>query len=229
MKGIVLAAGLGTRLRPLTFLVPKPLVAVGTTPIIDLVVRWLRANNVDEVLIVGGYLFEILERYIRETYGDDIILIRSPKLLGTAGQLYYARGYVKEEDVVVVNCDVLTNLDLSYPYKLHREVGPDMTVVGRRELVELRFGVLEHDQNGRLLNWVEKPRKELTVSSGVYILRGEVVNSLKEEFLDMNQLALRLPEVYVYTAKEAVFLDVGTLEDLREAEKIVGMLNALKP
>jgi len=229
MKGVILAAGLGTRLRPLTFLVPKPLVTIGTTPIIDLVVRWLKANKVEELIVVGGYLYDVLERYVREAYGGDVVLVKSPRLLGTAGQLYYVRDYVGDDDVVVVNCDVLTNLDLSHPYRFHLEKGSDMTIVGYRRVVELRFGVLEYDGSGRLLNWLEKPRSELTVASGVYILRGEVLGGLREEALDMNQLAGRLPRVYVYVAKEAKFLDVGTLEDLERAQELVEELGELKP
>ena len=226
MKGVVLAAGLGTRLRPLTFIVPKPLVTIGTTPIIDLVIRWLKMNGVGEVIVVGGYMQDVLERYLRSEH-PDVTFVPSRRLLGTAGQLYYARDLV-DGDVVVANCDVLTNLDLSAPIELHRSTGADLTVVARRTRHALRFGALELEGT-RLARWVEKPAFEVVTSVGIYIMRSDVVKGLREEPLDMDALARSLPNVHVYVARNADFFDVGTLDDLadvsgRDVQALLGVL-----
>ncbi|ACB39030.1 nucleotidyltransferase family protein [Pyrobaculum neutrophilum] len=225
MKAVVLAAGLGTRLRPLTFLVPKALATVGTKPLVDYVIEWLRLNGVREIAVVGYYMQDVLERYLAQ-FHPDVVFLRSRKLLGTAGQLYYARDWV-DGDAAVVNTDVLTNLDLRAPAELHRSRQALLTVVGQIHRVSLRFGVLEVE-GGMLRSWREKPTLEYITSTGIYIVSEGVVKRLGEEYLDMDALARSLiPRVAVYVAKEAFFYDVGTIEDLSKAQEV--KLDGLKP
>ncbi len=225
MKAVVLAAGLGTRLRPLTFFVPKALADVGSKLLIDFVIEWLRRNGVREVAVVGYYMQKTLKSYLSEFY-PDVVFLESRRLLGTAGQLYYAKEWV-ESDVVVVNTDVLTNLDLRAPLELHKSKRALLTVVGSVNRTSLRFGVLEVEDD-LLKAWREKPTFEFVTSTGIYIVSDVVVKRLSEEYLDMDALARSLvPRVAVYTAKEAYFYDVGTLDDLTKARGVE--LGELKP
>jgi NDP-sugar pyrophosphorylase family protein len=218
VKAVVLAAGLGTRLRPLTFFVPKALAAVGSKPLIDYVIEWLRRNGVREVAVVGYYMQDLLRSYLSELH-PDVVFIKSRRLLGTAGQLYYAKEWA-EGDVVVANTDVLTNLDLRGPLQLHRSKEALLTVVGTANKTSLRFGVLEVE-NGLLTAWREKPTFEYITSTGIYVISDAVVKSLPEEYLDMDALARSLmPRVAVYEAEQAFFYDVGTLEDLAKARHV---------
>lgn len=211
MIGIVLAAGLGTRLRPLTYLVPKPLVPVNGRAMIDYVLEWLRANNVGRIVVVGGYMGDVLRRYLSE-YWPEAEYVHSRRLLGTAGQLHYV-AHLVDQTAVVVNTDVLTNLDLAPVVEHHKQVGAEVTVVARWVETEVRFGVLEVEGD-RLLAWREKPRIRHLVATGIYIMEPHVVRSLGEEYLDMNQLLPRLSNVRVHVARDAEFYDVGTMEDL---------------
>lgn len=225
MKAVILAAGLGTRLRPLTFLVPKALVTIGTKPLVDYVIEWLRLNGVRDIAIVGYHMQDVLERYLSQ-FHPDVVFFKSRKLLGTAGQLYYTKEWA-DGDVVVVNTDVLTNLDLKKPAELHKSRGALLTIVGQIHKVSLRFGVLEVD-GGMLKSWKEKPSFEYITSTGVYIISDKVIKKLGEEYLDMDALAKSLiPNVAVYVAKEAFFYDVGTLEDLAKIQEV--RLESLKP
>jgi mannose-1-phosphate guanylyltransferase len=225
VKAVVLAAGLGTRLRPLTFFVPKALGDVGSKLLIDFVVEWLRRNEVREIAVVGYYMQNTLKSYLSE-FHPDVVFLESRRLLGTAGQLYYAKEWV-EDDVVVVNTDVLTNLDLRAPLELHKSKRALLTVVGSANKTSLRFGVLEVEDD-LLKTWREKPTFEFVTSTGIYIVSDVVVKRLSEEYLDMDALARSLvPRVAVYTAKEAYFYDVGTLDDLAKARGVE--LGELKP
>ncbi|MGC9131212.1 MAG: nucleotidyltransferase family protein [Pyrobaculum sp.] len=225
MKAVVLAAGLGTRLRPLTYFLPKPLVAVGGRPLITHIIEWLRANGVGEIAVVGYYMQEVLESYLSERH-PDVAFFKSRRLLGTAGQLYYVREWAGG-DMAVVNTDVLTNLDLRHPLELHRSSGALLTIVGQRYRASLRFGVLD-TEGSALRAWREKPTIDYITSTGIYIISADVVKKLGEEYLDMNVLATSLmPRVAVYTAKEAYFYDVGTLEDLQSVANVV--VGDLKP
>ena len=204
---------------------PKALADVGSKLLIDFVVEWLRRNGVREIAVVGYYMQKMLKGYLSE-FHPDVVFLESRRLLGTAGQLYYAKEWV-EGDVVVVNTDVLTNLDLSAPLELHKSKRALLTVVGSANKTSLRFGVLEVDDN-LLKTWREKPIFEFVTSTGIYIVSDVVVKKLSEEYLDMDALARSLlPRVAVYTAKEAYFYDVGTLDDLAKARGVE--LGELKP
>jgi Nucleoside-diphosphate-sugar pyrophosphorylase involved in lipopolysaccharide biosynthesis/translation initiation factor 2B, gamma/epsilon subunits (eIF-2Bgamma/eIF-2Bepsilon) len=225
VKAVVLAAGLGTRLRPLTFFVPKALAAAGSKTLIDLVIEWLRLNGIREIAVVGHYMQDLLRSYLLQ-FHPDVAFLPSRRLLGTAGQLYYAKGWI-EGDAVVANTDVLTNLALEWPLQLHKSKEALLTVVGAVAKTSLRFGVLEAE-DGRLKAWREKPSFEYIMSTGIYIISDAVVKRLSEEYLDMDSLAQSLtPRVAVYTAKEAFFYDVGTLEDLAKAREVE--IKELKP
>ncbi len=220
MKAVILAAGLGTRLRPLTFAVPKALVYLRGKPLINYVIDWLKSNGVSEVAVVGHYMQRLLEIYLAEFY-PEVAFFKSPKLLGTAGQLYYAREWI-DGDVVVVNVDVLTNLDLRHPLSLHTSTGAMLTLVAARQAAPLRFGVLDVERE-TLRNWREKPVFDYLVFTGVSVVSREALGGLREEFLDMNTFAKSLSRVSVYVAREASFYDVGTLEDLAKAPVLVGL------
>jgi len=223
VKAVVLAAGLGTRLRPLTYFVPKALASVGGKPLVDYVLEWLRLNGVKDVAVVGYYLQDVLARYLAERH-PNVVFVRSRRLLGTAGQLYYAMEWIGGDDAVVVNTDVLTNLELGAPLSLHKSSGAKLTIVAYRLRQQMRFGAL-HVEGERLATWREKPVSEYVTAAGIYIISGV---KLGEEYLDMDAQAQSLvPHVAVYVAKKAQFVDVGALEDLRKAAALP--LSPLKP
>jgi NDP-sugar pyrophosphorylase family protein len=218
VRAVVLAAGLGTRLRPLTYFAPKALVPVGGIPMVTRVIEWLRLNGIKDIAVVGYYMQSLLERYLAERH-PDVAFLKSRRLLGTAGQLYYAREWA-DGSVVVVNTDVLTNLDLRAPAELHERAGALMTIVAQRVESRLRFGVLSLSGSA-LARWSEKPSFEYVTSAGVYIMSGDVIRRLEERYLDMDALANSLaPRVAVYVAREAFFYDVGTPEDLQRARDV---------
>jgi NDP-sugar pyrophosphorylase family protein len=223
LKAFLLAAGLGTRLRPLTYFAPKPLVALGGRAIIDYALGWLRANGVREIYVVGHYMQEVLRSYLRERH-PDVVFVPSRRLLGTAGQLYYARDYIDDRPALVAPGDVVTDLDVRAAAEFHARSSVDLTVVGREVETAVRFGVLETAE-GRLAAWREKPRFRHVVSTGIYVAEGSVLRRLEERYLDFDELARSLiPRVAVYMSK-AEFVDVGTLQDLAEAKRALSVIN----
>ncbi|MFP3251411.1 MAG: nucleotidyltransferase family protein [Thermoproteus sp.] len=223
MKAFLLAAGLGTRLRPLTYFAPKPLVVLGGRTIIDYALEWLRANGVGEIYVVGLYMQEVLASYLREHH-PDVVFVPSKKLLGTAGQLYYARGYMDDGPALVAPSDVVTDLDVKAAADFHVRSSVDLTVVGREVETEVRFGVLDVAE-GRLSAWREKPRLRHVVSTGIYVAEGSALRRLEERRLDFDEFARSLmPRVAVYVSR-AKFLDVGTLGDLDEVRRALSVIN----
>ena len=114
MKAIILAGGLGTRLRPLTFAVPKPLIPVGERPILEILVENLKRHGVSDIYLAVGYRAELIQVYFQDgrQFGVNIQYSREDKRLGTAGPLRLIRDrFELSEPVLVMNADIMTKLD----------------------------------------------------------------------------------------------------------------------
>ncbi len=214
MKGVILAAGLGERLRPLTLHQPKPFLPLKGCLLIEFAYRKIR-EVADEVFILLGYMADKLAWLAERAFNAHVITC--DLLLGTAGQLWYVRNFVgDDEDVLVMNCDVLTNLDLKGLVEYHKAKNADLTIAAVETEVPLRLGVLRFDEDGRLIEWAEKPHIRVYASMGIYVIKGRVIRGLKRERLDMDVLVRSLMErgfrVFVYPWR-GPFLDVGVIVD----------------
>ncbi len=131
MKAMILAAGLGTRLAPLTRNRPKPLVPVGNRPIIDRTIHWLTAHGVDEIVVNTHHHQNQIRDYLDggRHFGVRIHISEEPEILGTGGGIRKTRWFWDDEPFVVVNGDILTDIDLSLAYQTHQERGDLVTLV----------------------------------------------------------------------------------------------------
>ncbi|MDE1851838.1 MAG: nucleotidyltransferase family protein [Candidatus Micrarchaeota archaeon] len=179
MKAVLLAGGLGKRLRPLTDRVPKPLVEVGGKPIIEWQILWLRSLGVDSFVILAGYLSEKIKEYIDERKGSwkvtvDYSIEKEP--LGTGGAIKNAKGFLKDEkEFYVLNGDNITNVDIS---KLELDSG-----MASIALAPLRstYGVVNVDGEGNVTRFDEKPLiEDYWMNAGVYRMRNEVLQHLPD-------------------------------------------------
>jgi NDP-sugar pyrophosphorylase family protein len=192
VKAVVLVGGLGTRLRPLTFSIPKPLLPVGETPLLQIIVEQLGAAGIDQITLATGYQAELIHAFCGDgsRFGVEIRYVHEPEPLGTAGPLALVRDWVKpEEPLLLMNGDVLTQLDFramrafSQPYEL--------TVAYTTYRYQSPFGVLSVEDT-RLVEIIEKPSVDYAVSAGIYILRGSVLDHVTDGFLTMPELINRL-------------------------------------
>jgi len=226
-RALILAGGLGSRLRPLTFVIPKPLLPVGELPIIEILIRQLAHHRVDRISIAVGRAGSLIQTYCGdgEPWGVHIDYLREEKPLGTAGPLGLLEP-LAEDRLLVVNGDTLTDLDFGGLFERH-DPSDAMTVAVSRRDVELRFGVAEADGEDRLVDYKEKPVLSYTAGMGVYV----VTERARREYLrapepiDMPELIQRLlrnDEVVRVVETDAYWLDVGHVEDLETAEAAVG-------
>jgi len=153
MKAMILAAGLGTRLRPLTDTVPKPLLPVGGASLIVWNLLLLRRHGVREVLINLHHLGHLIEQELGDgaQFGVRITYSREPVLLGTGGGLKHAEPFFSGEPFLVLNGDTLLELDLGVPIALHARRGALATMVVREDPDVERWGVVEVDANERVV------------------------------------------------------------------------------
>jgi NDP-sugar pyrophosphorylase family protein len=182
MKAVILAGGLGTRLRPLTYSIPKPLLPVGEKPILEIIITQLRGFGFDQFILAVGYRHELIETYFQDgkQFGVHIDYVLETKPLGTAGPLSLVGQRFDlgaDETFLLMNGDILTRLDFHEMLHYHREGGYDMTIATRQHAYQLPFGVLQvHD--GAVQGIVEKPTTCYDVSAGIYLMQGSVLASV---------------------------------------------------
>lgn len=178
MKAIVLAGGLGTRLRPLTFAIPKPLIPVGERPILEHVLTHLAGQQVREVILAVGYRAELVETYFRDgsDWGIRIEYHREGEPLGTAGPLRPIRDrFGLTEPLLVINADILAKVDLGKMRAFHETQRADLTVGWRHHSYRLPFGLLEFE-DGALSGIREKPEMRYPTSAGLYLLDPSILD-----------------------------------------------------
>lgn len=174
MQAIVLAGGKGTRLRPFTYTLPKPLMPLGEDdpmPILEVVLRQLGRAGFGDVTIITGYLTQLIEAFCGDgrQYGVRVGYQREVTPLGTAGGLALVPR--PQEAALVINGDILTTLDYAEMYDFHRRRGARATIAAYPREVKIDFGVLEFGADPHVLaGYREKPEFAFQVSMGIYIL-----------------------------------------------------------
>ncbi|MDT8286141.1 MAG: sugar phosphate nucleotidyltransferase [Elusimicrobiales bacterium] len=177
MKAVIIAGGCGTRLRPFTFSIPKPLLPVGEKPILEYTVGRLRSMGIRDITLSLGYGAELIEAYFGDgrKFGVGIRYTRERKPLGTAGPLRLARGL--RSPFLVMNGDILTRLDFKKMMRFHEKSGADLTVAARKYADRLPFGTVSAD--GDVVTGItEKPVTHHLVSAGIYIVSPAAVRRI---------------------------------------------------
>ena len=224
---VILAGGEGTRLRPYTTVFSKPLMPIGDRPVLDIVVRQLRAHGFDRVTVATGYLAELIEAFFRdgEAYGIPIDYYREREPLGTVGALALIDG-LAEQDILVMNGDVLTDIDYRALLDRHGESDAAATIATKVRHIQISLGVLRFDDDGdptRLTGYDEKPAIDFTASMGVYCFAPRALSYIKPgERLDFPDLILRLiaaGEVVRAWPSNNYWLDIGRHDDYEQAQE----------
>ena len=224
MHAVILAGGQGTRLRPYTTVLPKPLMPIGDMPILEVVLRQLKRAGITRVTLAVSYLAELIEAYCGNgsRLGLDIRYSRETRALSTAGPLKLVPDL--DETFLVMNGDLLTTLDYAAMVRHHRSNGAAATLAMHRRSVKIDYGVVEVGADGRLADYIEKPELHYTVSMGVNVLEPRALGHIQEgESLGMPDLLLRLKaageKVIAYDAP-CEWLDIGRMDDYEQALEI---------
>ncbi|OCW56984.1 hypothetical protein AWJ14_07465 [Hoeflea olei] len=218
---VIMAGGLGTRLRPLTEKVPKPLISVGGRPLIDTIVDRLVAQGLSNITLCVNYLGHMLEEHLGDgsRYGARFTYVREDKRMGTAGAL----SLLKQRPgapFFVMNGDILTSVDLLAMRDFHQENRSVATMAVNNFSYEVPFGVVEVSDR-RITGLSEKPQYNFLVNAGIYLFEPEVLDHVPfDQFFDMNSFFDRLIEldkpIVAFPVREH-WLDIGRPDDLERA------------
>jgi mannose-1-phosphate guanylyltransferase len=218
---MVLAAGLGTRLRPLTYEITKPMVPVLDRPVMGHIVDLLDRHGFGEVVANLHYFPESIERY----FGERLSYRFEQELLGTAGGVRACSDFFGSDPFLVISGDALTDIDLGAFVARHRETGGIATLAVKKVTDTREYGVVLHDRDGRITGFQEKPSPEEALSDlgncGIYIFEPKIFDYFPERpFVDWaqdvfptlldNDVPFHMHEVREY------WNDVGSLGELRQ-------------
>ncbi len=226
MQVVILAGGKGTRLRPYTTVIPKPLMPVGDMPILEIILRQLRRAGVHEVTLACGYMGQMFHAFFQDgaRFGLKIEYSFEEKPLGTAGPIAMAIDRL-ENDFLVMNGDLLTTLDYRALYDAHVESGAAATIALYTREVKIDFGVIELGEGERLGRYIEKPVHRFDVSMGINVFNAAKVRRFVKqgEHLDIPQLMMKLHEAGELVRCQRLpcyWLDIGRIDDYQVANEI---------
>jgi mannose-1-phosphate guanylyltransferase len=232
VKAVVLVGGEGTRLRPLTFTTPKPLLPIANQPHLERQLLWLASHGVDEVVLSMGYLPDAFHEHFKpdgsghDVFGDIVIRYAvESEPLGTAGAVRFAAEGI-DERIIVCNGDVLTGLDLDAMVRFHDENGAEATISLTQVEDPSAFGVVPTQDDGSVIAFVEKPAPGKApsnwINAGTYVVEPSFLERIpprlnvsveRETFPRM----LAEPGLLFGYKSDAYWLDIGTPEKYLEA------------
>lgn len=217
MQAIILAGGKGRRLLPYTTVLPKPLMPIGDHPILMVILRQLKHYGFNRVTICTGYLHELIHAYIggSTATGLEISYTHETEPLGTIGPLRLIPDL--DDDFLVMNGDILTDLDYSAFLKTHKDKEALATIATYKRDTAIDFGVLEKDRNNRIVAFREKPVYHFDVSMGIYAFSKKILDYVpKKKAFGFDQLMYTLTDkkadVYSYQF-DGYWLDIGRPDD----------------
>jgi len=219
---VLMAGGRGKRLRPLTEVVPKPMLHVGEQPILEVILERLRSQGFRQFFVSVNYLGDMIRDYFGDgsKMGVSIEYLAEDKPLGTAGSLSLLPGRTSKP-LIVMNGDILTKIDFLHLLQFHEEHKAQATTCVRDYFVEVPFGVIDNDGH-RIRGIKEKPRHRFLVNAGIYALQPDVLEFIpRDEFFDMPTLIETLVDrgqhACVFPIRE-YWIDVGRLEEYERAQ-----------
>ncbi|WP_027327685.1 nucleotidyltransferase family protein [Helicobacter pametensis] len=218
---VIMAGGLGTRLRPLTDTLPKPMLKVGNRPILQIILERFCQQGFKNIYLCVNYKSHIIEEYFQDgtKYGLNITYIKEEKRMGTAGALSLIPNLA--EDFIVMNGDILTDIDFTKMLNFHRNHHSDATMGIRKYTTQIPYGVVTTKQN-QIISIEEKPQLSFNVSAGVYIFSPKILPLIPPyQFYDMPTLFESLLAKKGYNTLsyliEDYWIDIGRKEEYDRA------------
>jgi len=233
IKAMILAAGEGTRLRPLTFETPKVLLSVGGRPLIEHTISWLRSYGIREVAINLHHLGYKIKNFLGDgsNFGMEVAYSPEEILLGTAGGVRRMKQFFNDTFMVVYG-DNLTDFDLSVMIKFHKDKNASATIAVFKVPNLWEVGIVEMAEDGKILSLVEKPEHNLRLGNwancGIYMLEKEVLSNIPSQgFSDFaydifpKLIELGLPTYGFKLKPRDYFIDIGTIDKYQKANSDV--------
>ena len=216
MKAIILAGGLGTRLQPYTFFIPKPMLPLGNKPLLEHIIEWLKNddNNIDHIIICVSYLHRTIEDYFEDgsRLGIKIEYARSDRPLATAGQLLTAKKFI-DDTFVCVYGDAIYEFSLREMIKEHDRLDAFISMALLSYKTRLKYGFIDINGNNRVTTWNEKPEIKGLINIGCYVMEPGFIDLIPSSNAygmdDAVRKALDMKKLVNGFKIESGFIDIG--------------------
>lgn len=225
MKAVIQAGGKGTRLRPYTSVLPKPLMPIGARPVLEHLLKWLRRSGIRDVCVTTGYLGHLIRSFCGNGQQWDLNITYTQEVepLGTIGALSLLKDKL-DETFLVLNGDLLTDLNIMAFAACHRRSGGLLTIATTTRSTKMEFGVIDIDPSDRLTIFREKPTLLNRVSMGAYFMEPEILEYIPPDMPfgvdDLVHCMLdRSAQVQIFK-HQGLWLDIGNVEDFHKAQDI---------
>lgn len=223
MKAVIMAGGLGERLRPFTTIIPKPLLPIGEKSILEITIQRLKLFGCEEVIIATNYKSDLFEKYFNFISGLDIKInfSKEKEPLGTAGPLKLVENMLKEP-FIVMNGDILTNMNFSELKEIHVNKNAKLTVATKEVQMPLHYGVVESEDGFIVTNIKEKPSIIAEINAGIYFMNPEIIKEIPDGYYNMTDLIQKLLSkkmtIVKYNIKD-YWLDIGQMDSYKKAQE----------
>ena len=225
MQAIILSGGLGTRLRPFTEVIPKPLLPIGEKAVLEIQIEHLKINGFDHIFLATNYKSEYIENFFGNgsKYGVKLSISKEEKPLGTAGPVKLLQNQLNNEPFLVMNGDILTLLSYRKLYEFACSKETLLTIATKDIYTPFQFGNI-HTEGDFVTGIEEKPNIKTTILAGIYIFKPEILNLIPDntmygmDKLIIDMLERRLP-ISHYPIQE-YWLDIGQVGDYEKAQEI---------
>lgn len=218
---VIMAGGFGTRLKPLTNVLPKPLIPIGEKTILEHIFQRFAKYGCNTFHISVNYKAELIEYYLKnQNLPYHLSYFKEDKPMGTAGSLSLLKDKIKET-FFVSNCDILIEQDYSEILDYHKTNRNDITIVAALKHYPIPYGTLETAENGKLISLQEKPELIFKINSGMYVLEPYLLNDIPEnEFFHITHLIEKIMQrkgkVGVFPVSEKSWKDIGESHLLKQ-------------
>lgn len=215
---VIMAGGFGTRLKPITYVLPKPLIPIGEKTILENIFDRFSKHGCNTFFISVNYKAELIEFYLRnQNLPYSISYFKEDKPMGTAGSLSLLKDIINET-FFVSNCDILIDQDYSEILEYHKTNKNEITIVAALKHYPIPYGTIETSDNGQLVSLHEKPELTFKINSGMYILEPHVLNHIPENhFFHITHLIDNIQKnggnVGVFPVSEKSWKDIGEWEE----------------
>lgn len=222
--GMIMAGGLGSRLRPLTKTIPKPLLPIGEKPIIQFIIEQMKDYGIEKIFISVNYKKEVIKNYLRtgERFGLHIQYLEEKERMGTAGALRMLPVDL-DSDLLVSNGDLISSVDYKSIYDKLKTY--DFVITGIEKKMYIDFGVLNVKDESELIGWEEKPNHVYLINGGIYGVSKNVLQMVHNKTFDCDYLDM--PTLWEHIKKENMKIGVhihrGEWEDIGRMEDYVAI------
>lgn len=220
-QAVILAGGMGTRLQPYTFFVPKPMLPLGDKPLLEHLLLWLKKNGVHDVVLSIGYLGSQIESYFKtgKTMGIKITYARSNAALGISGQLLNSRTHVNSTFYLLYG-DSVFDFDLHRMLQHHESSKATLTMGLMHYSQKLAYGLIETEKDGTVTAWKEKPEVGGMINVGCYVANPRIFDYIpKGKMIAFDSVVREMmrkgEKISSYSIPGAEFLDIGDEKSYR--------------